>query len=217
MVANFYIHIIVKSVKTYQPVYLNRKIISNGLRECYERWNWIEIIIDKEGIKTVTDLGCAEGYFVRKSVEKDCFTIGVDADIRRLSLATNTLTIDNLNNFGFIKMDINPENVYLIPKADMVIFLSVLHHIMYEKGEEYSLLFMKEIKKITNKVLIFEMGQSNEREFAWSNNLPIMGTEPSYWIKAFLLKAGFKRVEELCHIKSYDSEITRTTFAAYVE
>jgi cyclopropane fatty-acyl-phospholipid synthase-like methyltransferase len=202
--------------KTYQPVYLNGKQLSKGGRESYARWEEIEKIIDAEKITSVADLGCAEGFFVRKSAEKGCFATGVDADVQKLLWAQTTLTLDALDNFGFIKMHMGAENINRVPKSDMVIFLSVLHHVMYEKGEPYALEFMKEVRKITGRVVVFEMGQSNETHYAWAKLLPDMGADPKAWITDFLKRAGFSQVKELRQVGAHKGEVTRTTFAAYV-
>lgn len=202
--------------KTYQPVYLNGKQLSKGGRESYARWEEIEKVIDAEKITSVADLGCAEGFFVRKAVEKGCFATGVDADVQKLLWAQTTLTLDALDNFGFIKMHMGVENIDRVPKSDMVIFLSVLHHIMYEKGEDYALAFMKKVRDITGRVVIFEMGQSNETHYAWASLLPDMGADPKIWIVEFLKRAGFSQVKELRQVDAHKGKVTRTTFAAFV-
>jgi cyclopropane fatty-acyl-phospholipid synthase-like methyltransferase len=201
--------------KTYQPVYLNGHVVAQGGRESFQRWEQIEKVIEKENIKSVVDLGCAEGFFVRKSVEKGCFATGVDADKTKLLWAHTTLALDDLENFGFIKMNLTVDNLHLVPAAEMVIFLSVHHHIMYGNGEAYALEFLKKIIEKKPKVVIFEMGQSNEHHYHWAKLLPDMGANPHDWIVNYLKQAGFARVERLCEVKAHKDKIARVTLAAY--
>jgi len=46
---------------------------------------------------TFLDLGCAEGYFVQEAAKSfGCVAIGVDADIRRLTVARTTSSLIRL-------------------------------------------------------------------------------------------------------------------------
>ena len=113
-------------------------------------------------------------------------------------------------------MEISQSNIEQLPDFDCVIFLSVLHHVMYEKGFDEALLLLKCIKKKTRKVLFFDMGQSNEITQPWSSKLPNMGENPSIWIKDLLIKAGFTTIEELGVTDSYRTSTQRNFYAAYV-
>jgi cyclopropane fatty-acyl-phospholipid synthase-like methyltransferase len=215
MLARVTLPIIAKR-KMYQPVYLGGQMISKGGRESMVRWEQVEKVIDAQQIKSVVDLGCAEGFFVRKSAEKGCFAVGVEGDARMLLWAQTTLTMDGLKNFGFIKMDMANDNIHNVPKADMVIFFSVLHHIMYSKGEEYAFEFLKKVKALTGRVMIFEMGQSNETNQRWAKRMPDMGADPHQWIIDFLKRAGFSKVDRLCEAEAYNDKTMRVVLAAYV-
>ncbi len=207
-----------KPRKAYQPVYLAGREVSKGERgeESHQRWEQIEKVIDARGVKSVTDLGCAEGFFVRKCAEKGCFVTGVEGDPRMLLWAQTTLTLDGLDHFGFIKMNMTVESLDHVPAADMTIFLSVLHHVIRAKGEEYGLEFLKKVKSLTKKVMIFEMGQSDEGH-GWAKLMPAaMVKDPHQWIKDFLLKAGFKEVQELAQVDAFNAKIKRILLAAYV-
>ena len=213
----FLIKLLTKCIGVYHPVYIKGSLISKGERSCEDRWNRMQAIMKRLNVKTVLDLGCAEGYFVQKSsLELNCMSIGIDADIRRLNIAANTAIINETTRCGFIFMEISKENLELVEKADSIIFLSVLHHMMYEKEYNYALSLLKCIKSKTKKVLFFDMGQSNEENQPWAGLLPNMGEDPSVWIKKLLLDAGFSKVEDLGMTDSYRSTSKRNYFAAYV-
>jgi SAM-dependent methyltransferase len=213
----FIIKVIAKVIGAYHPVILNDSVVSTGERSCSDRWEKIKIIMEDNKVKSVLDLGCAEGFFVHSAAkELSCFSLGIDADIRRLNLASNSALINEIENCGFIYMEIVKENIEKLPESDVIIFLSVLHHVMYEKGEDEALSLLKSIKKITNKVMFFDMGQSNEGTQEWATLLPDMGDDPLEWIKAFLLKAGFSKIVDLGLTDSYRTSTKRHYFAAYV-
>lgn len=202
--------------KTYQPVYLGGKRIRDGARESDLRWEYIEKVIRQDNIGSVLDLGCAEGFFVRKAVEAGCFATGADMDSDKLVWAQTTMTLDGLQGFGFFKQELTPQSLTRLPPADMLINLSLVHHLMYGQGLDYARSFMASARALTRKVMIFEMGQSNERHYDWASKLPDMGADPHAWIKQFLLDCGFSRVELLCKVRSHKDVAERAVFAAYV-
>jgi hypothetical protein len=216
LMARVALPILAKST-TYQSVYLNGRMIRSGRRNILTRWQAIEGVLEQQGVRSVLDLGCAEGFFVRKAAEKGCFATGVDADGRRLLWGSATLCMDNVDQVAFVKMMLTRENLSLLMPADMVINLSLTHHIMYRNGEAYALDFVRAVKALTRKVMTFEMGQSNETIFDWSRRLPDMGNDPHIWIEGFLKRCGFARVAKICTADAHKGHVARATFAAYVD
>ncbi|MEI8241776.1 MAG: hypothetical protein WCI17_00770 [bacterium] len=215
LMARLALPILAKS-KTYQSVYLNGTEIRKGRRNILTRWQAIEGILENQDVRSVLDIGCAEGFFVRKAAEKGCFATGVDADGRRLLWGSATLCMDDVDQVAFVKMMLTRDNLSLLSPADMVINLSLTHHIMYKHGEPYALEFVRAARALTRKVMIFEMGQSNEVFFAWSKLLPDMGSDPHAWIEGFLMRCGFARVEKICTVEAHKGGGIRATFAAYI-
>lgn len=202
--------------KTYQPVYLGGERIRSGGRESDLRWQQIQQIIRQDNIATILDLGCAEGFFVRKAVEAGCFATGADMDSDKLVWAQTTMTLDGLQGFGFYKQELTPQSLARLPSSDMVINLSLVHHLMYAHGIDYARDFMTAARALTNKVMIFEMGQSNEHHYDWAKKLPDMGDNPYPWIEQFLHDCGFRKAQILCTVRSHKDAAERAVFAAYV-
>jgi hypothetical protein len=109
---------------------------------------------------------------------------------------------------------ITPEFLAKLPTFDTVIFLSVLHHVMYEHGVDYAREFMKLIRQKTAKFLIFDMGQSNETGMQWASILPDMGPEPHLWIADFIRSCGFVEVTKVGETDAYQSNVRRAVFVA---
>ena len=90
--------------------------------------------------------------------------------------------------------------------------MSVMHHMMYSKGADYCKNILIALRKAIGKVMIFEMGQSNELKNKWATRLPNMGDNPHKWIRNFLLSAGFSMVEKIGESDSYQKDQNRAIF-----
>jgi len=208
--------ILLKSYPNYQPIFQNGKLIEGGDRKCIDRWVLIKKEIENYNIKSVLDLGSAEGFYVLQSAKEcGCFSVGVDADIRRFSIALDQLSLEKIEPAGFIFGVIDEGMIQNIPNFDMIIFLSVMHHMMYSKGEDYCRNFMKELRKKVNTVMIFEMGQSNELKNKWAKLLPDMGENPHEWIEKFLFSCGFSEVIKIGESDSYFKDKNRALYKVF--
>ena len=210
----FVLRRLVKQVQPYHPVAMDGEVLSAGERDCADRWKIISDVLAQRA-DTVLDLGCAEGYFVsRAAKEYGCVALGVDADVRRLTVAQDLNVINKNERAGFMYAHFDMEFLRKLPQFDVVIFLAVLHHVMYEHGVDYAREFMRCIRGITRKTLIFEMGQSNETAMYWAPLLPDMGPEPHKWIQEFLLSCGFSSAERAGETDAYHSNQKRSIFIA---
>lgn len=206
---------LVRQIEPYHPISVEGKLVSPGERGCSDRWSVISKVLS-EHPGTVLDLGCAEGYFVSRAArEYGCFTLGVDADIRRLTIAQELNVINKNQGAGFMYAHITPEFLNKLPQFDVVIFLAVLHHAMYEHSIDYARELLKCIHAKTGKSLIFEMGQSNEIERDWAPLLPDMGTDPHEWIRNFLLTCGFSEVIKAAETDTYKGGTRRGLFIVH--
>jgi O-antigen chain-terminating methyltransferase len=209
------IHRLIKQFEPYHPISIEGKLVSNGERGCSDRWTVVSKVVSNCS-NTVLDLGCAEGYFVQRIArEYGCFALGVDADVRRLTIAQEVNVLNRNERSGFMYAHITPEFVAKLPRFDVVIFLSVLHHIMYEHGVDYAREFMKLIREKTVKSLIFDMGQSDEASMYWATSLPKMEPNPHEWIAEFIRSCGFSEVTKMGETDAYQSNIHRAIFVAH--
>lgn len=198
----------------YQPVLLDGKVIAEGMRGTEARSDAVRKVAAGVDASTVLDLGCAEGYMVRRCAEDGHMAIGVDADARRLVIAQLSAALDGISGIGFIKTPVTVETVGRLPASDVTVCLSVLHHVMYEHGVDYARQLLAAIRERTNTAFVFEMGQSNETAFPWASGLPDMGSDPHGWIASFLNSAGFASVEILTEVASFNSSVRRAIMEA---
>lgn len=117
---------------------MRSECIGEGERACIDHWVTIAANLRATGAKTLLDLGCTEGYFVQQAAKCGYLAVGVDADVLRLSLAQASATLNRVQGAGFIYVQLTPEFIDTLPTYYAVLFLSVLHHIMYERGVDYA-------------------------------------------------------------------------------
>lgn len=204
-----------KSYEVYQPVMQGGKYVA-GTRKSDTRWDAIRKVLDATESKSLVDLGCCEGYYVIQSAKHGLpINLGIDFDQRRIFTCNNQVVLYDLQNAGFLMAPVEHRLVEGLPAFDAVVFLSVLHHMMYQHGVEYCQSLMKLVHAKTAKVCLFEMGQSDEHKESWAKDMPDMGSDPHAWIADFLTEAGFSKVEKIGTTSSYAQESERALFAAY--
>ena len=71
---------------------------------------------------------------------------------------------------------------------------------------------MKCLYKKTNKCLIFETGQYNEKGHYWTNDLSFMEDSPIKWIIEYLKKLGFYDVRLISKFKTHLGDDERGFF-----
>jgi SAM-dependent methyltransferase len=206
---------LLRSYPNYQPIIRNGEVVEGSDRTCWDRWDLIKRQIAEDRVNSFLDLGCAEGFYViRAAREQGCFSLGIDADKRRLSIAQNQLIPETITPAGFVLGILDMDLLDRLPKFDMVVLMSVMHHMMAEHGQPYCEAFLSKLKHLVVKDLIFEMGQSNETVKAWAAQLPDMGDHPHTWIQDFLLRSGFTDVKKIGESPSYDGSQKRAIFRA---
>jgi len=201
-----------KTYESYQPV-VGANGAAPGTRDCEERWRTIEKVLGEQSCRSLVDLGCSEGYYVLQAARSGLgFCVGVDFDLRRMLTCQSQVVLNDIPNAAFLLSEVTPELVETLPSFDAVVFLSVLHHIMYQQGVEHCRKLMSSLAAKTGKVMIFEMGQSDEHLETWAAKMPDMGTDPHGWIAEFLRSAGFSTVEKIGEAQSYMREVNRALF-----
>ena len=204
-----------RSYEVYQPVLRGDQQVA-GARESDTRWAAIREVLDATQSRSLVDLGCCEGYYVIQAASHGLpVCLGIDFDQRRIMTCVSQVVLHDLQHAGFLMASVDHDLVRSLPAFDSVVFLSVLHHMMYQHGVDYCRELMKLVAEKTQKVCIFEMGQSDEHEESWAKDMPDMGPDPHKWIADFLADVGFSRVEKIGEASSFLGETQRALFAAY--
>jgi SAM-dependent methyltransferase len=184
-------------------------------RDCDSRWQIIKNALIRYQPRNVMDIGCGEGYYaIRCAREMGTYSFGVEGDFARFCIANAQIESCLIRRCCIVFDEISTESLNKLPVFEAIIFLSVLHHMIYSYGLEYAKKFLIKLHSKISKVLIFEMGQSNEVAAKWANLLPDMGTNPHAWIEALLLSCGFKNVKKIGESRSFFGDRNRAIFLA---
>ncbi len=204
----------IKSYRAYQPVRFQGRLLQPGKRDYEHRWMLIRREAEECGARSLLDIGCAEGYFTQRAArELGCLSLGIEADVRRLTVAQNINTLERNELTGFMYAEVDMDSLSRLPKFDIVLFLSVLHHFMREHGSDYCREVLSIIRTKTNKVMIFDMGIESEL-LDWDKELPGMDEEPSAAIAELLRSAGFSQVDLIGHSSARRDRVSRPMFRA---
>ena len=207
-----------KLTEFYQPTYNPNNIYfvrgSSYERQTDERINVIKSIIDLNEISTYLDVGSQLGYFVYKINEANSSIIATGIEMNKVSYLYSVFVgiLNNSINTSFINSELTADNVRNIPSYDVISCLNVFHHIVHFRGFEEADKIMKDLYKKTNKCLIFETGQYNEKGHYWTNDLVFMEDTPIKWIIDYLKKLGFYEVKLISKFKTHLGDEERGFF-----
>ena len=198
----------------YQPAPSTVAILGSRLastRQCDDRLAVVKRHLP-QGSQNILDLGSNTGYYLFEFAKHGhrCHGLEQDPDlVCYTSLMCHALDASGIScECG--KFDLS--FVGRVPRYDVILCLSVMHHIILAEGMEVAESILQRLVTKTNKVLFFEMGQSNEVKADWSTKLPSMEPDPETWISQWLIRSGFRHVKT---IGASRTTISRFLFAAY--
>lgn len=201
----------------YQPLLLGGTLVGHDSRDVARRWSMIEPHLPPDA-RTALDLGCAQGFFALQLARRGLTSIGVDNMPTSLDMAWHQARLNDVGRVGFIRADITPEFVDSLPESDIVMFLSLFHHLMYIHGVEWAAELMQRVRRKTKQAMFLDMGQSNEYMHEFHAWLPDMGPDPGRWIIDFLKQQGFTGAEVIGSVpadKYKDPNIQRALVKAW--
>jgi len=201
-----------KLTKKYQPNPFDISDNSN-IRDCLQRFSCIDEALPNRALSCL-DIGCNEGFFVFKLSERGGFCLGIDSGRNEIMTANSIKSIHNVKNTVFTNLHLNSAELKNLPSFEVIIFLSVFHHLVKNNSLEYAKDFVSEISKINRKYLIFETGQPDEEGVAWSEVLSFMLPDINDWIIKMLQEAGYKNISIIGKNKSIRSNVKRSLFLA---
>ena len=205
---------ILRPRRLYEPVEIGGRRYAEK-REAELRWQGVAAAIRQYAAGNLLDIGCAEGWFLRRAaMEFGCFAIGVEADDRRVLLGEIARLHDGAARIAVLKATLTPEDIQKLPACDIVLCLSVLHHVIRRGGRAEAEKFLHAIATRTKKALLFEMGTSDETELAWTSELPQMPAGQQQFVEEMLGACGFLNVRVIASTPGLKGDVPRLLFAA---
>jgi len=141
-------------VDLYQP--LPWAGIENGPRcaGTMERWAAINQELGSSS-GSAMDIGCNLGYFTFQMARRDFFCLGIEKDSLLYHLCNLTKEIYGFEQAVFMKMMVDESSSQKLPSADVTLFLSVLHHVIWRSGMAAATRLLTGILSKTRRVLFF--------------------------------------------------------------
>ena len=201
-------HLLVATLpEVYQPIFGHPEFAADASRRCDDRFTEIKSIYQSlekllgRPLK-VLDLGCAQGYFSFSLASMGAIVKAIDYSAQNIAIC-QFLAQEHQQlhiNFELTSIDLFIKNIQ-DDDYDLVLGLSVFHHLIHEHGLDYvGELFVDLRKKIVNG--FFEMA---------------LRAEPLYWNEAqpedprFLIR-DFNFIIELSTHGTHLSEIVRPLY-----
>lgn len=147
----------------YQPVVVNGKTVSQGWRECGERWDVINPHLTPG---TIMDIGSHYGWFTYMAAQyPDTMVWSLEADHKRAEIQREMLVANALPNVVLSECRFSPGHAAMLEStcftADVILMLSVAHYF-----EEIKLREMLVSLSRISPVLIIEYPSRHESEVA---------------------------------------------------
>lgn len=196
--------------EVYQPIFGHPDLNIKHSRPCEDRLTHIsEVCVSlKKTLNRrirILDLGCAQGFFSLSLAQKtNSFVYGIDFQKENIDvcnqLASENTSLNVIFEKGRIEHIIEEINT---GEYDLVLCLSVLHHLIHEKGYKYTHSLLNVLSNKVNAI-VCELAVYEEPLY-WAKSLP---KEP------IDLLSSLSFVHEIGIIKTHLSEIKRPMYFA---
>ena len=160
----------------YQPIYGHSELSTKTSRACFDRMTSINLVCDalSDSLKKplrVLDLGCAQGFFSLSLAERGAIVHGIDYLEQNIQVC-NALQSD----FPHLRLSFNQAriedeiNQLKDGEYDLVLGLSVFHHLIHGSGLDEAINLIRKISERTS-VGLFELALNTEPVY-WGASLP---------------------------------------------
>lgn len=148
------------------------------------RWLAIESVLgDLPGLRTAVDIGAHRGFFTISLAKRGLTTIAVErypVGYRTALYASRKAGVEE--RVAVLTLDVSSDTVALVPHADVVLLLSVWHHLVVRDGLDEATEQLREIWARAGRVLFFEAGDEEDSSPAW----PRMEPDSRAWLSQYL-------------------------------
>jgi SAM-dependent methyltransferase len=198
----------------YQPAIGGSSVLPSSYRatrDCEDRLSFIKNNLPPSS-KNLLDLGSNTGYYLFRLAELGLICHGVERDPDLVYFTNLENYLLNAKGVSCECQELDLSYIQKMPHYDVVLCLSLMHHIILAEGIGIAEEFLRGLAIKTNHVMFYEMGQSNESDADWSPRLPDMEPNPERWVSQWLKNCGFKKVKTL---GTSLTSAPRYLFAAY--
>ncbi len=175
--------------EVYQPIFRHSEFNAQASRSraCFDRLETITSFYDyiskeKGRPLKVLDLGCAQGFFSLSLAERGAIVTAVDYSQPNINVCNKLADENSSFNIEFLLGSIETVIQQRIKKQeyDLVLGLSVFHHLVYEHGADYVFDLFEELSsKVETGIFEFAL---NSEPLYWASAQP---TEPRKLIESY--------------------------------
>jgi SAM-dependent methyltransferase len=177
-----------------------------------ERWAMMEPHLPSTG--SALDIGSQHGWFTFKLAERGLFAIGVDHAERSVRISQSLAMYNGAGRATFLHAKVDPETARFLPTVDVVLFMSVFHHLVRRGGLEEAELCTKRLAERCRHQMVFDTGGPDHPKKKWGEKLAFMGSSPRDWVGEFLLSVGFSDVTHIGDSIAHPAESPRALMLA---
>jgi hypothetical protein len=181
----------------YQPVTIGGRTYE-GFRDSAPRWDAISGQIQEYGVGSILDIGCAEAWLLRQAAtEHGCFGLGVEGTHPRVLAGEVARLHDEAPRYAVIQAMLTPDDIRRLPVCDMVLCLSIVHHIIRQDGLDAGREFLRAAASRATRAVVFDMGTADEGEMRWTHQMPPMPDGQLAFLTALMKSVGISNVRQL--------------------
>jgi hypothetical protein len=150
------------------------------------RWRQIEIALDELTIDSAVDVGANVGWFSISLARRKIPTLAIEREpkfFRTLLYARSHLELADLS---VLVTSLDAERLFAVPKSDLMIFLSVWHHMVRANGYDAALDLLGKLWNRTGQVMFFDTG---EDELPAYYGMPNLEPTPDQFLSGVLTQA----------------------------
>jgi SAM-dependent methyltransferase len=163
---------------------------------------------------SVIDIGCQIGYFTFALARRGGFCLGIDYARNEIMIAQALAAVHRVGNATFAQMEINAETAASLPRADVVVCLSVYHHWVRKLGRDGAEKILRNLASRASRFLVFDTGQPDETGAEWAEKLSFMRPDIDVFLRTFLQELGFSQVDNLGTFRTSISSVPRHLYLA---
>lgn len=201
------LHMVLRSGTPYAP---NGERHTAGFQRPMEafttRWEKVSKAITQHGARNLLDVGCAEGYMIQKAAkEAGVFAVGLERDWSRIAVGYAQAQLGTEYNCGIVPFAANSESLSHLPKFDVVVCFSVLHHVIRHCGLDEARAFLTSLADKTGKCFLFDMCSPEEtaNDPQWGVVLDFLKGDVVGKTAELLSDAGFRNVQHIASTPGY--------------
>jgi hypothetical protein len=150
------------------------------------RWHQIELALDELAIGSAVDVGANVGWFSISLARRKIPTLAIEREpkfFRTLLYARSHLELADLS---VLVTSLDREHLSAVPKADLMLFLSVWHHLVRAFGFAAALEVLSELWNRSGQVMFFDTG---EDELPAYYGMPALEPTPDAFLSEMLARA----------------------------